>query len=287
MRGNKVATKVDPLPSPARATSRQSRIDLLLIWVLFGWLGVHRFAAGRILTGLLFTLVIILFPFWWLTLYLAGTRIFALPPDQLKILAICPLGILIFWWFVDGILILFGGMRGFDNLKMRNWQTSFENPSPANRLTALILCFALGLFGAHRWYLRRPFSAFLMLITFGGIGIWYLIDHIWLLAGGFLDSRGRPVSHWFRRGMLISLPISLMIIVFLAIGTYRSTDQVLQFLASKTPSILRQTHYIADLEQTLSEHLLVLHNKYLKGVATLQDRAAAYTSPSNKLHETR
>lgn len=41
---------------------------------------------------------------------------------------------------------------------------------------AYVLWLATGLLGGHRYYLGRTGSAFLMTITLGGVGIWWLLD---------------------------------------------------------------------------------------------------------------
>lgn len=45
-----------------------------------------------------------------------------------------------------------------------------------NWLTAFFLSLLLGGLGADRFYLGKPGTAILKLLTFGGFGIWYLID---------------------------------------------------------------------------------------------------------------
>lgn len=57
-------------------------------------------------------------------------------------------------------------------------------------LVALLLCLILGVFGAHRFYLGRVGTGFLMLITLGGFGLWYLIDLILVITGQLRDGDG-------------------------------------------------------------------------------------------------
>jgi len=56
--------------------------------------------------------------------------------------------------------------------------------------TALLLCFFLGLFGAHRFYVGRYISGIITLLTFGGFIVWHIIDSIVLLNGTFKDDKG-------------------------------------------------------------------------------------------------
>ena len=58
----------------------------------------------------------------------------------------------------------------------------------------LILCVLLGGFGAHRFYVGKPLTAILMILTLGGVGIWALIDLIIIATGGFKDSKGLKIK---------------------------------------------------------------------------------------------
>ncbi len=44
-----------------------------------------------------------------------------------------------------------------------------ENISPKSRLAAALLCFFLGVFGAHRFYLKKNGTAILMILTLLGV----------------------------------------------------------------------------------------------------------------------
>ena len=68
--------------------------------------------------------------------------------------------------------------------------------SDKSRVVALVLAALLGVFGAHRFYVGKIGTGILMLLTFGGLGIWYLIDVILIAAGSFRDADGRRVVYW-------------------------------------------------------------------------------------------
>jgi TM2 domain-containing membrane protein YozV len=68
--------------------------------------------------------------------------------------------------------------------------------SQKSRLAAALLCFFLGCFGAHRFYLKKTGTAILMLCTLGGLGIWALVDLIFILTGSFRDKEGKRVYRW-------------------------------------------------------------------------------------------
>jgi TM2 domain-containing membrane protein YozV len=68
--------------------------------------------------------------------------------------------------------------------------------SSKSRLIALLLCLFLGYLGAHRFYVRKTGTAILMLCTAGGLGIWWLVDLIFVTCGSFRDKDGGRVEHW-------------------------------------------------------------------------------------------
>ena len=51
-----------------------------------------------------------------------------------------------------------------------------------DKLILLILSYLLGIFGVDRMYLGCWVSGFFKLITFGGLGIWYLIDLLMIMV---------------------------------------------------------------------------------------------------------
>ena len=71
-----------------------------------------------------------------------------------------------------------------------------EEVSPRSRLVAAVLCFLAGIFGAHRFYVGRTGTGILMIFTFGGLGIWAMIDLVIILFGVFRDVEGRRVFEW-------------------------------------------------------------------------------------------
>jgi len=68
--------------------------------------------------------------------------------------------------------------------------------SEKSRLAALLLCLFLGWLGVHRFYVGKVGTGVLMIFTFGGLGIWTLIDLIMIIVGGFKDVDGRFVLDW-------------------------------------------------------------------------------------------
>ncbi|MDF1798011.1 MAG: TM2 domain-containing protein [Planctomycetota bacterium] len=72
--------------------------------------------------------------------------------------------------------------------------------SDKSRLVTLLLLIFLGGFGAHRFYAGKFGTAVLFIITFGGLGIWWLIDLVMVCVGSFTDIHGRPIFKWTEDG---------------------------------------------------------------------------------------
>lgn len=73
------------------------------------------------------------------------------------------------------------------------------NPVPRGNkefLTTWLLSLLLGYVGADRFYLGKIGTAVLKLITFGGLGIWVLIDLIILLTDSTRDQQGFRLANY-------------------------------------------------------------------------------------------
>ena len=68
--------------------------------------------------------------------------------------------------------------------------------SPKSRTIALILCFFLGIYGAHRFYTGKIGSGILYICTVGVFGIGWIVDLILILSGAFKDKNGLPLAQW-------------------------------------------------------------------------------------------
>lgn len=67
--------------------------------------------------------------------------------------------------------------------------------TPGKRaLPALLFCVFFGVFGAHRFYAGKRVTGILQLLTFGGLGLWALVDLIMIVAGVFRDKAGNRIT---------------------------------------------------------------------------------------------
>lgn len=66
--------------------------------------------------------------------------------------------------------------------------------SPKGYVPAILICLFLGGLGIHRFWAGKIGTGVLQLVTFGGLGIWALIDLIMIITGKFTDGEGRLIK---------------------------------------------------------------------------------------------
>ncbi len=69
--------------------------------------------------------------------------------------------------------------------------------SSKSRLICFLFCLFLGLLGVHRFYTEKIGTGVLMLVTAGGLGVWWCIDLILIVCGSFRDKDNKRVQSWF------------------------------------------------------------------------------------------
>ncbi len=150
-------------PQPASNTASEfytPRVAILALY--FGIFGVHRFYTRRPVLG---------------------------------ILQLITLGGFGLWALIDLILILVGSCRDDRGLPINRW--NYE-PSASDKrlLPAFLLNSLVGIFGVHRFYVGKIGTGLLQLFTFGGFGLWAIVDHFMLAWGCFTDKAGNRVTQW-------------------------------------------------------------------------------------------
>jgi TM2 domain-containing membrane protein YozV len=61
-------------------------------------------------------------------------------------------------------------------------------------MVTLILAILVGGLGIDRFYSGSILLGVLKLVTFGGLGLWWLIDLIMLVTGSYKDGDGNPIA---------------------------------------------------------------------------------------------
>ena len=72
-------------------------------------------------------------------------------------------------------------------------QPAVSGESEKGFVPAVLLCFFLGSFGAHRFYMGKIGTGILMLVTLGGLGIWTIIDFVRLIIGSLKGKDELPL----------------------------------------------------------------------------------------------
>jgi TM2 domain-containing membrane protein YozV len=65
--------------------------------------------------------------------------------------------------------------------------------SDKNWFVTFVLCFMLGWFGAHRFYVGKIGTGVLQLLTLGGLGWWMFYDLFVIVRGKFRDAQGMRI----------------------------------------------------------------------------------------------
>ena len=65
-----------------------------------------------------------------------------------------------------------------------------EVSSGKSQIVALLLCWAVGIIGIHRFYLGYTWQGIVQILTLGGLGFWTLIDFIRIIIGSLKPKNG-------------------------------------------------------------------------------------------------
>ena len=80
----------------------------------------------------------------------------------------------------------------FDSQKEKLLDTSTKTNS-IDWLALFLLTFFVGVLGVHRFYVGKIGTGVLMLITLGGLGVWFLVDLILVVTGQFTNKEGQKI----------------------------------------------------------------------------------------------
>ena len=101
-------------------------------------------------------------------------------------------------------------------------------------LAVFFLSFMWGVFGADRFYLGKYWTGLLKLLTFGGLGLWAIIDLTMVMSGSMRDKQGNEMREYARykrfanNYALIFTIIVIALIVLTGVSTYYAINQFMQ-----------------------------------------------------------
>lgn len=101
-------------------------------------------------------------------------------------------------------------------------------------LATWLLSLLLGIFGIDRFYLGKVGTGILKLITFGGFGIWYLIDLILVLTGAQKDKQGLPLAGYAQHKKIAWIVTGILILLSIITGSVNGDNAANQ--SSDVPS---------------------------------------------------
>ena len=192
------------LHAVVRAFRPGDRRLLLLLTLFAGIFGMHRFYAGRPLSGLC---MLMLTPLGLILL--------------VAFIGVFPLSAVTIWMLVDLVFVASGRFRDGQGRRITGWQDEGRDESNSrSRRRLTLLTIFLGVVGAHRFLVRRPYTGLCMVCLFV-LNVYSLqciplmraaTDFMWLLlpftlqlswllsdiaavrCGCFRDGRGRPAT---------------------------------------------------------------------------------------------
>ncbi|WP_346667487.1 TM2 domain-containing protein [uncultured Desulfovibrio sp.] len=192
------------LHAVVRAFRPGDRRLLLLLTLFAGIFGMHRFYAGRPLSGLC---MLMLTPLGLILL--------------VAFIGVFPLSAVTIWMLVDLVFVASGRFRDGQGRRITGWQDEGRDESNSrSRRRLTLLTIFLGVVGAHRFLVRRPYTGLCMLCLFL-VNVYSLqciplmreaTDFMWILltfplqlswllsdiaavsCGCFRDGRGRPAT---------------------------------------------------------------------------------------------